>query len=374
MAHARLPARDFWVLRAVPRGESAGGRALGAGLTGVGKLTLDDMSGGEGAARADRGEAGVAVGRVPDFFIVGHPKSGTTALYEMLRRHPRIFMPDLKEPRYFCSDLPSRYNPRRPSERAETYDDYLALFAPAAPEQLAGEATPVYIWSHTAAENIARVQPGARIIAILREPASYLRSLHYELMQARIEKEPDLRKAIALQPSRIGRRPDGEEWPEVQQYTAHVNYVEQLRRFDAHFPPEQMHVIIYDDFRTDNEGTVRGVLRFLGVEDDAPIEVMDANPTVRLRSVRMDEMIQAVDIGQGTAARAVKGLARTITPRSLRRKGFMLLRNRLVFGDARPEDEELTLELRRRFRPEVEALSAYLKRDLIALWGYASVG
>ncbi len=35
---------------------------------------------------------------MPDFFIVGHPKCGTTALYEMLRRHPQIFMPALKEP------------------------------------------------------------------------------------------------------------------------------------------------------------------------------------------------------------------------------------------------------------------------------------
>ena len=33
--------------------------------------------------------------RVPDFFIVGHAKCGTTALYEMLRAHPQIYMPYL---------------------------------------------------------------------------------------------------------------------------------------------------------------------------------------------------------------------------------------------------------------------------------------
>ena len=69
-------------------------------------------------------------GRIPDFFIVGHHKSGTTALYEMLRRHPDVFMPDIKEPRFFSSDL-------RPLLQApagmlpETFEEYLALFQPA---------------------------------------------------------------------------------------------------------------------------------------------------------------------------------------------------------------------------------------------------
>lgn len=312
--------------------------------------------------------------RVPDFFIVGHPKSGTTALYEMLRRHPRIFMPDLKEPRYFASDLPSRYRPRRPDVPAETYDDYLALFADATPDQLAGEATPVYIWSQTAAELIARAQPDARIIAILREPTSYLRSLHYELMQARIEKETDLRKAIELEPTRKGRKPDdSEDWPEVLQYTGHVHYVEQLRRFDAFFPPEQMHVIIYDDFRADNEQTVRGVLRFLGIDDDGPIEVLDANPTVRMRSPRLDEVVQAVDLGRSPTARAVKRTVRAVAPRSLRRRAYATIQRRVVFGSPTPPDEDVMLDLRRRFRPEVEALGEYLQRDLLTLWGYDAI-
>src|SRR5450432_3386675 len=80
--------------------------------------------------------------RVPDFFIVGHPKSGTTALYEMLRSHPQIFMPDFKEPRFYASDLPSRFQAPRASGLApETYEDYLTLFEPAAPGQVVGEAS-----------------------------------------------------------------------------------------------------------------------------------------------------------------------------------------------------------------------------------------
>src|SRR5262249_28040678 len=131
--------------------------------------------------------------RVPDFFIVGHPKSGTTALYEMLRGHPQIYMPDAKEPRFFSPEERYRYM------RDRSLDEYLSLFEPARADQRAGEASVFYLWSPTAARRIAEVQPDARIIAILREPASFLRSLHLEFVQGHVEMEKDLRRAIALE-------------------------------------------------------------------------------------------------------------------------------------------------------------------------------
>src|SRR5579872_578348 len=51
-----------------------------------------------------RGEQALA-GRLPDFFVIGHPKCGTTALYAMLKRHPQIYMSDVKEPQFFAGDL-----------------------------------------------------------------------------------------------------------------------------------------------------------------------------------------------------------------------------------------------------------------------------
>src|SRR5271154_7623584 len=85
--------------------------------------------------------AGKPQKRLPDFFIVGHPKCGTTALHQMLRRHPQIHMP-LKEPRFFAQELRSRYRRLGPGTLPETLDQYLALFAAADPGQLAGEASP----------------------------------------------------------------------------------------------------------------------------------------------------------------------------------------------------------------------------------------
>src|SRR5579864_4980015 len=140
--------------------------------------------------------------RLPDFFIVGQPKSGTTALYEMLRGHPQIFMPAEKEPWFFADDMRPRFKPAMAGLAPDTLEQYLALFAPAAPGQRAGEASSSYLWSRTAAQNIAAVQPDARIVAILREPASFLRSLHLQLLQTHVESEKDLRRAIALEAER----------------------------------------------------------------------------------------------------------------------------------------------------------------------------
>src|SRR5438105_3212574 len=87
--------------------------------------------------------------RVPDFFIVGHHKSGTTALYEMLRRRPQIYMPDVKEPRFFASDLRDLAQ-LDPDAAPETLEAYLSLFDAAGKDQRIGEASPSYLRSLTA--------------------------------------------------------------------------------------------------------------------------------------------------------------------------------------------------------------------------------
>ncbi len=316
--------------------------------------------------------------RVPDFFVVGHPKSGTTALYDTLIRHPQIYMPSSKEPWFFASELGLR-DPPRPRGTGwtpQTLEEYLSLFDAAGPEQRAGEASALYLWSRTAAERIAEVQPGARIIAILREPASFLRSLHLQFVQTYLETEKDLRKALSLEESRRAGRhaPHNSYWPGATLYSDHVRYAEQLRRFHAVFGPEQVLVLIYDDFRRDNEATVRTVLRFLEVDDTPPIAVREVNPTVRVRARGVHELVHAVAVGRGPIARAVRASAVALAPRGLSRESAMAIRDRIFFADPQPPDEPLMRELRRRYRPEVVAISEYLGRDLLTLWGYDDVG
>jgi hypothetical protein len=325
--------------------------------------------------------ANLAQRRIPDFFIVGNPKSGTTALYEILMRHPQIFMPASKEPWFFARELLER-PPPRPEGIAQTLDEYMALFDGARPEQRVGEATALYLWSQTAAARIADARPDARIIAILREPASFLESLHLQFVQTYIETESDLGKALALEHDRReGRRvPRYTYWPQALLYSDHVRYVEQLQRYYSVFPPEQVLVIIYDDFRADNDATVRQVLRFLDVDDTISLAApsagsgaVSANPTVRPRSQRLNELVHAVSVGRGPASVAIKAVLKSVTPRRLRSRSLRAVQQRVVFAEPKAPDEQLIRELRRRFQGEVVSLSEYLGRDLVTLWGYGSV-
>ena len=315
--------------------------------------------------------------RGPDFFIVGHQKCGTTALYRMLSAHPQIFMPGLKEPWYFASELRARFKSAGSSGRPETLQEYLALFRDAAPGQLAGEASPQYIRSQSAPRRIAELFPDARIIAIFREPASFLRSLHLQLVATHIEVETDLRAALAREPARReGKRiPRRSLSPQSLLYSDHVRYTEQLSRLHEAFPAEQVLVLIYEDFRRDNEATVRAVQRFLGVDDSLALETVETKPLNVVRSMRMHQFRRALrrrglnPKAGGRLARAVDALA----PAPLRGEALSVMFRRVAYARQQPPDEQLMLELRRRFAPEVLALSDYLERDLVSLWGYDAI-
>jgi len=300
--------------------------------------------------------------RVPEFFIVGNPKSGTTALYEMLIKHPQIFMPELG----------SKFFALEQARKPDTLEEYLALFEPAKPGQRVGEMSRGYLRSPTAPSGIAEVSPDAQIIAVLREPASFLRSLHLELLQDHFETEKDLAKLIARD-EQLGSRQDVGEtgFPTTLGFSKErVSYLDQVRRFHAQFGRERVLVLIYDDFRSDNEGTVREVLRFLDVDDTFQVEANDVNPTVLIRSPRVHGLLRSLSLGDGPVAQSIKTGVKATTGQRLRRRALSQLRRRAVYAEPPPVDPELMAQIRRRSRDEVVALSEYLDRDLVTLWGY----
>jgi hypothetical protein len=311
--------------------------------------------------------------RVPDFFIVGHEKCGTTALYRILRSHPHVFMPELKEPRWFVRDPASAGGGSGAGGGVlpRTLDDYLSLFADARPEQIAGEASPQYIRSETAATRIAELCPQARAIAILREPVSFLRSFHLACVRSGLEDERDLRRALELEPQRReGKRiPPGCRAPGRLLYSEHVRYVEQLGRFERALSPEQVHVIVYDDLRRENERTARAALRFLGVDGTLALDI--SNSSGRQRKAVRNAPLHRLAIALKRARRwpdsapAPLRALDALTPRWLE-----VAARRATYAPAEQLDKQLTAELQERFEPEVTALAEHLGRDLLREWGY----
>jgi Sulfotransferase domain len=291
----------------------------------------------------------------------------------MLRQHPQVFMSPLKEPHYFASDRAPRFE--RPEGRPlpRTFEDYTALFTDARPEQKVGEASASYLWSRVAPGEIARVRPDARIIAILREPVAFLRSMHLNWVRNGWETERDLAKAIELEPARARgeQLPPECQYPVLLQYTDHVRYIEQLRRYAELFAPEQMLVLIHEDYRADNEAVLRDVMRLVGVDEHEPLDTLRANvSTGEVRSERLDGVVSSVTVGRGALSRSARAAVKSVTTRRMRRSAFEAVRRRAVLSDPPEPDEEFLRELRARFLPEVQAVGEHLGRDLVSLWGY----
>ncbi|HEY2326041.1 MAG TPA: sulfotransferase [Gaiellaceae bacterium] len=301
--------------------------------------------------------------RPPDFFIVGHPKTGTTALYDMLRAHPQIFLSRVKEPGFLAPELLTGW----------TLERYLALFADARDDQMVGEATSHYLMSAVAPDAIARMNPNARAIAIFRNPPEWIASLHLQYMRDYLEDVRDLREALRLEPDRRAGRhiPSGALRREYRlQYTGHVRYTEQLQRLQSALGADQVHVVIYDDLRSDPASAMADVLAFLGVDSAVDLPHVESNVTVRsMRFPSLDRALHRLSQGSGSY-RFVKPAIKRAMPKRLRRRAFTSVRRNVVFGPVAPLDADLDRELRTMFKPEVERFGAFVGRDLATEWGY----
>ena len=298
--------------------------------------------------------------RRPDFFILGAPKCGTTALSEYLRRHPRVFVSTPKEPHFFCDDFDYYYAPGR-----RTLQHYLALYEGAGDEHLAvGEASVWYLYSRTAARNIMRFDPRARVIVMVRNPVDLVPSLHSQMSYMLDEDEPDLETAWRLQQSRAR----GERLPSTVRVPAFLQYGEaallgaQLRRVYEQVPPEQVKVLVFDDLRDDAGAVYRETLAFLGVPDDGRDEFPRVNENKVHQSGALARFTQRPPAPLVAMARGVK----RVTGRE--RLGVLDRVRRTNRQVARRTDipPALAQELRDRFRDDVRELGDLIGRDLSA--------
>jgi hypothetical protein len=182
---------------------------------------------------------------LPNFLIIGAAKAGTTSLYEHFRAHPQIFMPRLKEARFFSYD--GRGN--RVKFPVQTLEEYAALFEGVRDETAVGEATPHYLTFPEAAGRIHALLPQAKLIASLRNPVDRSYSI-YQMNRRNHAAHAGVPYARAMQTD-----------PHLQDsYSAH------LERFFALFPREQLKIILLEDLEAKPRATLADLFAFLGVD------------------------------------------------------------------------------------------------------------
>lgn len=292
----------------------------------------------------------------PDFFLVGHPRSGSGQLNGYLAKHPEVFMAK-KELHFFGSDLGYHAPPR-------TLENYLSFFAGAAGKRRVGEASTWYLFSEKAAEEIHDFCPSARILVLLRNPVDMLHSLHSHFVFRGDEDIADFGEALAAEPDRrAGRRQPPYTIPRRGLwYREIVRYAPQVQRYFERFGRERVLVIINDDFRKDARGVFQRACALLDVSAAVDEDVFapdkrseNANRTVYSR--RLQDFL--IHPGNQQVLEGVRGSVpgHRLMLRALRRANIR-------YVDRAPMNPELRSRLQAELLPEIEALSALLDRDL----------
>ena len=194
----------------------------------------------------------------PNFFIVGAPKSGTTSLYHYLAQHPGIFLPETKEPHYFCPNLAELLQ----IERSQSEQAYLQLFESAGKTQLCGEASAGYLRAKEAPLLIKQHVANAKIIILLREPGE--RAFSHYLMGWR---GGNLQFSFSEGLANCGQQQS--KYHVFEQTVIEPGYYgAQISRYIEHFGREHIKLIVAEDFFANPKAMVKEVLAFLGVADD----------------------------------------------------------------------------------------------------------
>jgi len=212
---------------------------------------------------------------MPNFFIIGAQKAGTTSLYHYLDQHPQIYMSPRKEPHFFEGMHSDFRWPGRRVAPVTDLRDYLALFEGVSDEKAIGEASASYLYSPKAPALIQRSIPDAKIIAILRNPAERAYSNFLHLVQ--VGREPLSSFAEALQ-AEEGRMRD--KWGPIWYYKQKGFYHAQVKRYFDTFGRDQVRIWLYEDLRDDPSRMTRDVFRFLDVDERfVPNVSIEHNPS-----------------------------------------------------------------------------------------------
>ncbi|GAB5381763.1 MAG: hypothetical protein Alis3KO_22530 [Aliiglaciecola sp.] len=217
--------------------------------------------------------------RYPNLFIVGAPKSGTTAMARHLNAHPDIYTPLQKEFTYFGKDL-VRY------AELITEAAYLNWFEDWQDQPYALDASPFYLYSFSAAEEFKAVSPKAKIVIMLRNPVDVAYSMYFEAKYASREDVDTFEEAWELEKNRVS----GEKIPKnarlefTTRYQSIGMYSKHVEHYINEFGRENVHIILFEDFKRSNQDCYKSLLDFLGLEHKLPEDFKIHNPSKIARS------------------------------------------------------------------------------------------
>lgn len=292
---------------------------------------------------------------MPTFIIIGAPRAGTTSLFHYLRQHPQITLSNIKETNFFsclASQAEGEYliKPNTPWP-IKNISQYQALFNTNRNTKAIGEASPMYLFTPGAPQQIAAYIPDVRLILILRNPIDRAYSAFLKNTLEGFESrtfEDAIREEIE-NPVKLIR--SDKNYARTGLYFRHLS--EYLKFFDI----SQLRIDLYENFVYSQPEFLSNVFEFIGVDDKF-------KPNT---SVQFNKAIPSL-IKKNSHRRKIKSVTeyfRNFIPQTLY---FSLLnfKNKVDNSVASypPVSRGMRLVLRDYFTSDVENLQKLLRRDL----------
>ena len=272
----------------------------------------------------------------PNFLIVGSAKSGTTSLYSYLDKVDGIFMSKIKEPHYFHNGS-FRIGSRIINDKSK----YLKLFKGVTNEKAIGEASTSYLEDPESPRLIHDEIPNAKIIIILRDPCQRTFSAYY-MFKSEGRTEKSFYQIITTEPN----------------FLRSALYYSQVKRYLDWFGPNQVKVLIFEEFINNPNNAIKEILEFLQVNCDLPEIFGKIHNPYSVPRTRFSKKI--------VTSNTLSKIANQILPKSVKSK----LRDEVIMKiEKKPEiskDEMLVLE--KYYRDDVLKLENILKRKLPWPW------
>ena len=284
---------------------------------------------------------------LPNFFIVGTAKGGTTSLYYYLKQHPDIYMPEMKSPLYFMHYDGCVSDPK----------EYEALFDGWKGEKAIGEASPGYLFAEESAGMIKAAAPDAKIIISLRNPAEMAYSLWRYISRIGDRGEHlTFEEALGEEDKRMND-PEfhrSETWHGSFYYYHRGFYYEQVKRYIDAFGKDNVKIFIFEDFVKDPMKICSEAFLFLGVDPEFKPDLRKKNAG-NIRHRGLNKLLHNPTDTQALIIGAI--------PEGIRKplKDFLVDMNS---KPAKPMDRKLRRELLDKYAPDIKKLEGLIGRDL----------
>ncbi len=196
---------------------------------------------------------------LPNFFILGAGRCGTTSLAVALRRHPGVFIPKIKEPSFFASSWQWVKNPV----------DYARLYREAGAAPAVGDASHLYLEDPDSAPTLRAFFPEARFLLVFRHPTDRALALYSLMIEGGNEWIPTFEGALRAEDRRwasprFRRRSPHSFWNFM--YFRSGLFGEQIERYHEHFPADRFHYTTLGRLIADPDAELGRIQEFLGLE------------------------------------------------------------------------------------------------------------